>query len=168
MRENERHRRDRERGEEYQDFLTQYMIRNHGIPLNLYSSKKYQFEYGEGASGIEVKFDAMSEKYGNWYIETEHKTSPEQPDWRPGGVMRNDNAWLYLIGNSEQAMLMSKRQLRLVIQHKSDEYKLTHGIKFKEIATSRGYAFPISYCKGFLCLKHFVFDKRFVFSGDNQ
>lgn len=160
MIEDPRHFNDRQRGEEYQDFIVRTLAMEHGIFLSLFTSKAYQFQYGEGLSGVEIKFDEKSVGTGNWYIETEHKTSPQQGYWRPGGVMRDDNAFLYLIGNYDEAMLMSKRQLRSVIERKDDRYKRENGIAFREIATSRGYTFPIEYCARFLCLK------RFRFTGD--
>lgn len=158
MSEDPRHYSDRMRGEEYQDFVMRELATKHGLFVGFYSSRKYQFKYGEGLSGIEVKFDEVSVGTGNWYIETEHKTSPSQPDWRPGGVMRDDNAFIYLIGNYHEAMMMSKRQLRLFIEQRTPQYKAEHGIVFRELKTSRGWTFPIEYCKRFLCIKHLVFD----------
>lgn len=139
----------------YQDFITDELLKR-GIVLNQYASREYQRKVGESASGIEIKYDKRMAETGNVYIEVEEKSDPSLHDYSKSGVYRNDNTWLYLIGNYEKALLMSKRQLRLCIEY-GEEWRKSKGIIFREIATSRGYTFPVEYCKRFLCLRFFVF-----------
>lgn len=144
-----------EEAAKYQDFITDELLKQ-GIILNQYASREYQQKKGESASGIEIKYDKRMAETGNVYIEVAEKSDPSLPDYSDSGVRRNDNTWLYLIGNYEKALLMSKRQLRLCIGY-GEEWRKNNGIIFRETATSRGYTFPVEYCKRFLCLRFFVF-----------
>lgn len=144
-----------EEAAKYQDFITDELLKL-GIVLNQYSSREYQQKVGESASGIEIKYDKRMAETGNVYIEVAEKSNPSLPDYSDSGVYRNDNTWLYLIGNYENALLFSKNQLRQCIE--SDEaWRSQKGITRRETPTSRGYTFPIDYCKRFLCLRFFEF-----------
>ena len=146
-----------EQGAQYQDFITDVLSSQYGISLNAYSSKKYQYERGESASGIEVKFDDRMHETGNVYIEIAEKSHSEIDDYTPSGICRNDNTWLYLIGDYKKALLMSKKQLRLMVE-KDDDLLADKRIFFKQTPTSRGYVFPVEYCKKFLCIRLFDFE----------
>lgn len=146
-----------EQGAQYQDFIADVLASQCGISLNAYSSKKYQFERGESASGIEVKFDDRMRETGNVYIEIAEKSHPEIDDYTPSGVCRNDGSWLYLIGDYEKALLMSKNQLRMMVE--KDDVSLSKlRIRKVQTPTSIGYLFPVEYCKKWLCLRLFDFE----------
>jgi len=85
-------------GEEYQDFLTQFLPR-YGIIPQFFSSKKYQYAKGEGHGSLEVKFDMMFSDTGNVWIETHEKSHPTNQEYVESGILRNDEAMLYGIGN---------------------------------------------------------------------
>lgn len=142
--------------EEYQDFIVDQLMRR-GIVINQYSSKKYQNDVGESALGIEVKFDMRLHETGNVYIEVAERKSPDK-DFVPSGVLRNDNSWLFLIGNYDRALLLSKKHMRLLL--KEPDAKLSKlGIRRCDKETSQGYVIayePLS--RSTCCLKEFHFE----------
>ena len=120
-----------EKGLEYQDFVMEKLIEELGISLTQYSSKKFQYTVGENKQGIELKFDDRYKKTGNLYIETAEKSNANNTRFISSGIYRNDNTWLYLIGNYEMIFIFSKKYL--VYIHKKHLYKEI------EIPTSQGF-----------------------------
>jgi len=120
-----------EQGLEYQDFVVRILIQEIGLPLSMYNSRKYQWKYGENKQGIEIKFDDKYKKTGNLYIEVAEKSNGNNLEYIPSGILRNDNTWLYLIGNYSIIYIFAKRIL----------IGLYHSGKYRkvEIPTSQGY-----------------------------
>jgi len=123
-----------EQGLYFQDYVCELLYEN-GIPIISYSSKEFQNMIGENKAGIEIKNDTNYQKTGNLYIEIAEKSNPENKEFVPSGIYRNDNTWLYLIGDKDKIFILSKKQLQIL--HKSK--------KFKEVGipTSRGFLLPI-------------------------
>ena len=96
-------------GQEYQDFVTDHLYKA-GLSVTNYSSLKYQRK-GENKGGVEIKFDGNFEKTGNFYIEIAERYS-EADLYYSSGIMRNDNAWLYIIGNYSIIYIFSKKFLQ--------------------------------------------------------
>lgn len=145
-----------QQGLEYQDFIADYLRKSDPcIILGAYSSRKYQNERGESASGIEIKYDMQMHKTGNVYIEVAEKSNPSILDYMPSGIMRNDNTWLYLIGDYEQALLFSKNQLKMLYANR-ERWK-DRNIRQRQTQTSIGFTYPIEKALNGMCLKHFVF-----------
>lgn len=137
-------------GYEYQDFISD-RLRCEGINIGVYSSRKYQLERGESAIGIEVKLDKNFRRTGNLYIEVAEKSNENLKQYTDSGIFREDNAWGYLIGDYQEAFLLSTKQLRAVYKN--------FNIKRVETPTSRGMLLPISFMNSQnLCIKHFVFN----------
>lgn len=133
------YRKDKtEEGLQFQDFATD-ILKSYGINLNCYSSRKYQFTKGESSSGIECKLDNMLSKTGNLYIEYAEK-GPKSVVYKPSGIERDDNTWLYVIGNYDVIFLIPKKYL---IQWKTSLKTLKH----IETPTSKGYLLPIFYAE---------------------
>jgi len=120
-----------EKGLEYQDFVMERLIEELGISLTQYSSKKFQYNVGENKQGIELKFDDRYKKTGNLYIETAEKSNANNTRFISSGIYRNDNTWLYLIGNYEIIFIFSKKYLVYI-----HEKKIFREI---EIPTSQGF-----------------------------
>lgn len=51
----------------FQDFAMEVLRKEYGITVQVYSSGYFQGTYGEGPTGIEIKFDKMEilDEYGN-------------------------------------------------------------------------------------------------------
>lgn len=150
-------------GLEYQDFVIEQLCK-HGIFIGSYSSRKYQNEKGESTSGIEIKYDGRMKETGNVYIEVMEKSDASIQNFTRSGIFRNDNTWLYLIGDYENAYMFSKRQLQKVyldnVQSKKNGRPLWNGIQFREISTSRGFTYNIEVAKNRgAVLRHFIFNE---------
>ena len=143
-------------GLEYQDFVFDQLQHMEGMPIFLgaYASEKYQYEKGESPSGLEIKYDKRFHETGNLFIEIAEKSDASLPEYTPSGIMRNDNTWLYLVGDYEQAFIFPKKLLRAFCVPSNP------AISYREIATSQGYLFSLEYikCKS-LCAKHIIFRK---------
>lgn len=104
--------KDKDDGEEYQDFVA-IELWTRGIAVHFNGSKKYQLEMGESPSGIEIKYDRLLEQTGNVFIETE-SLSKDGKRWVRGGITKEDNAWLYCIGNRKELYIFGKKQLQMM------------------------------------------------------
>ena len=136
------------KGNKYQDFIVDLFIETFGIAISCYSSKENQYNKGESRQGIEIKFDDILKETGNLYIEIKEKANENNDSYVDSGIFRNDNTWLYVIGDYEDIFIFSKKMLQQLYKHKSYEQKT--------IATSKGYLLPkeeagkycITYIKG--------------------
>jgi len=123
-----------EQGLYFQDYVIELLYKN-GIPLISYSSKEYQNMIGENKAGIEIKNDNNFRKTGNLYIEIAEKSNAENISFVSSGIYRNDNTWLYLIGDINKIYVLSKKQLKIL--HQSKKYKEV------ETQTSKGFLLPL-------------------------
>ena len=146
-------------GLEYQDFVFGQLRKMSGMPIFLgaYASQKYQIEQGESLSGIEIKYDGKFKTTGNLYIEAEEKSRPEIDFFTPSGIMRDDNSWLYLIGDYEQAFIFDKNRLRNICERLKDPTC----IKFSDSnLTSHGWLLSVNCVK-----KNKFYAKHVLFEG---
>jgi len=136
-----------QKGLEYQDFITNLLLKEIGITISTYVSKRYQIERGENAQGVEIKFDDKMDNTGNVYIETAEKTDPRNEKFIASGIYRDDNTWLYAIGNYSVVYILSKKFL--VLMHKSKKYREV------EIPTSQGFLITCTDVSKY-CLKEII------------
>lgn len=118
-----------EKGLQYQDYIVEKVLKL-GVPLPIYTSKKYQIEKGESPFGIEIKFDSQLEKRKSLYIEIAEKRK-DKIEYIPSGIFRKDNSILYLIGDYQKAFIFSKRILK----------DLSFNKKYKRITTETSKGF---------------------------
>lgn len=128
----ERYKNDLVRGMAYQDFIAGLLYK-HGLPIVNFSTKKYQLEIGENINGFEIKYDEKYEKTGNLFIEFSERPTVKQ-EFGQGGIFRNDNTWLYIIGNYKTVFIFGLKHLRVL--YRSKKYREV------EIPTARGYLLP--------------------------
>ena len=119
------------KGLEYQDFVIDKLIDSLGIVISNYSSKKYQYSIGENKQGIEIKFDDRYKETGNLYIEVAEKTNAKNENYIDSGIYRDDNSWLYVIGNYQKIFIFGKNILKL--QYEKGNYKKV------QTPTSKGF-----------------------------
>lgn len=127
-----------EKGLQYQDFVTDVLISELGISLSTYNSKKYQYTKGENKQGFEIKFDDKYKTTGNIYIEIAEKSNANNKEYVKSGIYRNDNTWLYLIGDYKNIFVFSKKHLQLM--HEMNKYRKV------QTATSKGFLIPQKEC----------------------
>ena len=103
---------------EYQDFVVDILIKNLGLAISNYSSRRYQFNIGESRQGIEIKLDKRISPKGNVSIEVYEKSKASNRLWVKSGILRDDNTWLYIQGNYDYIFIFSKRALRKIYEEK--------------------------------------------------
>lgn len=108
-------------GLEFQDFVTDVLRERKGLIVQVYQSKRYQFEIGESPQGIEIKLDRRCTETGQLSIEIGEKSNAANARFVPSGIYRNDNTWLYVQGNYEIIYGFGLNILRLL--HSSKRYR---------------------------------------------
>lgn len=131
-------------GLQYQDFVVERLY-DSGLPIISYSSKKYQQMIGENKAGLEIKNDTKFRETGNFYIEIAEKSKPENENYVISGIYRNDNTWLYLIGDYQEIYVFAKNQL--ILLHQKGKYKTV------KTDTSKGFLLPCVDAKKFYAIK---------------
>ena len=122
-------------GQRFQDHCALQVMKNLNIPLVNLQSKDYQFKIGENLQGFEIKYDQSFANTNNLYIETEHRVSPDQ-EYYKGGILRDDNSWLYCIGNYEVIYIFSKKFLTNL--YHSGRYTVIEN----NLMSSKGFLLP--------------------------
>jgi hypothetical protein len=103
-----------QKGLEFQDYVSQVLMNELGISLTTYNSIKYQIIKGENRQGFEIKFDDKFKETSNLYIEVKEKAKAENKYYVDSGIYRNDNTWLYIIGDYTQLFIFGKNHLQLM------------------------------------------------------
>lgn len=147
----------------YQDFITQKLLQ-YGIVLLPYNSLINQIKKGENMAGFEIKHDLrwhgevvsfdthknISVVYneekatGNLFIETSEKTNADNLNYINSGIFRNDNSFMYIIGDYSKFFIFAKKDLLNAFNAKdikSIDGKNYSSIKYerKNIATANGF-----------------------------
>lgn len=131
-------KRSMENGLEFQDFVADQLF-EHGLFVQYYASRRYQYERGESRQGVEIKFDSWCTKSQRLSIETAEKTRIDGP-WSPSGIYRKDNTWLYVQGNYEVFFIFSKTQLQSLHVWENPDGSLR--LERKEEPTVRAFYMP--------------------------
>lgn len=148
-------------GHEFQDFIIEYLVKNLGISISIFQSKKYQFNIGETVQGVEIKYDARStgdctykecKATGNVGIEVAEKTKASNNNFIESGIYRNDNTWLYIVGNYNCAWIFSKNLLKIL--HKSNKYKT-----IETLPTMKSMLLPVTEADKY-CAKKIIFNAK--------
>jgi hypothetical protein len=103
----------------YQDFIVDLMLTVLRFPVTTYSSRLYQTTIGEGPAGVEIKHDEQFARTGNLWIEVGEKAKPRPGAYVPSGIFRDDNTWLYIIGDYDTVFVFAKALLQ-TISHRYD------------------------------------------------
>lgn len=130
-------------GLEFQDVVTRELYMR-GVVVVGFSSRRFQNQIGENMLGAEIKRDGNFRKTGNIYLETAEKAHPNNPRYVPSGIMREDNSWLFVIGDEKSVFVFSTKYLRLLVAQKN----------WREVrkATSIGTLMPIAEAEKY-CLR---------------
>ncbi len=128
--------------EEYQDFVAIELYKR-GIVLVNTTSKKQQNRIGENLLGLEIKHDRKFRETSNLYIETEEKADPDNAQFWPSGIFRDDNAWLYGIGDYSTFYIFGKRTLQRLYDHRMQQGIASVVAVSSE--TSKGILLPLAF-----------------------
>jgi|1_EtaG_2_1085319.scaffolds.fasta_scaffold05536_4 hypothetical protein len=133
----------------FQDFVVDILMSQLSFVVALYGSKAYQQSVGESRTGVEIKHDEKFCDTGNLYIEIAEKSRPREGAYTTSGIYRDDNSWLWVIGDYDTLFIFGKRFLQLL--HKSERYRTIEN----NTKTSRGFLLPredaMKYC--LICLE---------------
>lgn len=135
-----------EKGLRYQEFVCKM------LGLVDYKKEQEQYDFGETLFGVEIKFDDIMQNTGNLWIETAEKRNSNNDNWIDSGIKRQDNSWLYLIGNYKKAFCFLKNAL---IEYQAWHNKELPIVKNNSL-TSQGFLLPTLIAKE-ICVKEFVF-----------
>ncbi len=127
--------RSPESGSEFEDFCME-ALRSIGVFVQVYKSRRYQFERGESAQGVEIKLDRLCTQTQRLSVEIAEKTSASQRQWTSSGIFRKDNTWLYVQGNYDVIYVFAKTTLQRL--HESRRFA-EH-----ETATVRAFYLPLA------------------------
>lgn len=122
-----------EEGLAFQDFVTRALYFR-GIVVVGYSSRAFQISHGENMLGAEIKRDGKFRETGNLYIEFAEKSHPDRPFYVDSGTLREDNSWLFVIGDERTIWVFSTKWLR----------KMQGRYRSVQTPTSKGYLMPLS------------------------
>ena len=100
-------------GQKFEKYIKKVFFERFAIYLD-FLGKDNQTKIGETLQGIEVKFDNRLKETGNIYIEVAEKSHPDNPEYVKSGIYRDDNTWLYVIGDYETIYIFSKKHLKLL------------------------------------------------------
>ena len=145
--------------QEYQDFIACYHQHEMGLCVGVFGSKKYQL-IGESAAGVEIKFDGNFRKTGNLYIEIAEKSDPSNPNYTASGILRDDNTWLWVIGDWDEARMIAKNSLVLIYRC-PEEYKAKRNIRTTQSDTSIGMLLPIPFVDRNILVKKIEFEDAY-------
>lgn len=121
-----------EEAAEFEDFVC-IQLAYKGIVIQNLKGHKGQIQRGENLNGIEIKNDKIFTRTRNIYIETHEKSNPNNPLYVLSGIYRNDNSWLYLIGDYSDLFIFGKKALKRL------DAASPSWIIRKETPTSRGF-----------------------------
>ena len=121
-----------EEGLQFQDVATRELYKR-GVVVVGYASRKFQNEEGENMLGAEIKRDGMFRNTGNLYIEICEKSHPSKPTYTASGIFREDNSWIFVIGDEKTMWIFSTKYLRII----KDRFRHV------EKPTSKGFLIPL-------------------------
>lgn len=124
-----------ETGLQFQDVVTRELYQR-GIVIVGYASRRFQRNEGENMLGAEIKRDGNFRETGNLYIEIAEKAHPDNSVYVPSGAFRDDNSWLFVIGDEETVYIFSTKYLRLLTKNRD--------WRRVETPTSIGYLCPLA------------------------
>ena len=119
-------------GLRFQDVVTRALYQR-GIVVVGFASRTFQTQVGENMLGAEIKRDDRFRATGNLYIEVAEKSHPDKCEYVPSGIHREDNSWLFVIGDELLVYIFATKYLRML----EPRYKHT------ETPTSRGFLIPL-------------------------
>lgn len=135
----------------FENYIAELLKQNYDLNIGQYMTPEGQYKLGENALGIEIKNDTLIEKYGNVYIEYQEKSEAGNNDYVNSGILKNDLCEYFLIGTQKKFYIFKKSRLIRIfeeeIRNKSKGISSQRGILFKQIATSKGYVYPIRNAK---------------------
>ncbi len=127
-----------EAGQAYEQFIVDRWMKFFTDPLHMHDGKLAQLQ-GENKEGVEIKFDRNHHRTGNLYIETKEKSNPDNSEYFPSGIWRDDNTQWFLVGDMHEAFMFDVLVLRKC------QAETPHWLIWRKTPTSQGWTMPKVY-----------------------
>ena len=112
-------------GVEFQDFVCDLLAKKINLIIQNYSSKYFQWNHGENRQGMEIKLDNRCTDTKRLSIEIAEKANGDNLNFVPSGIYRDDNSYLYIVGNRTLIYIFAINFLQRL--HKTGKYiEATH------------------------------------------
>ena len=132
---------------EFENYIEKLLKDKYNLDLKPFLTPEGQYKKGENELGIEIKNDTLIKKYGNFYIEYAEKSKGSNTNFVKSGVLKDDNSIYFLIGDKSEFWIFKKSKLMEIYREEKknlkDKKASKREIKFKKIATSLGYVYPV-------------------------
>jgi len=102
-------------GSAFEKFVYSVLRRMGLIITRPHTTKGMQLK-GENSIGWEIKYDNLMTETGNVYIETAEKSDPRNATYIKSGVYRDDNTWMWVIGDYSELFIIQKNLLKMLIE----------------------------------------------------
>lgn len=106
----------------FESHITDWFQKEKGIVLSTYHADKEQRK-GENRQGIEIKNDQCFKDTGNLFISVKRQYGSLDLKW---GVFKEDNSWLYVIGDKTKHWIFLRKTLQRYYTLKKPELKQTN------------------------------------------
>ena len=73
--------------------------------------------------------------------------------WTHSGILRDDNTWLWCIGDYEKLYLIGKKQLRIIYERYCNGGRGAETFTIRATETSRGFTLSCEYVEKYLAIK---------------
>ena len=117
-----------------------------GVDLGEYTTPDGQYS-GENEMGVEIKNDTLIKRTGNIYIEYMEKSKASNWVYVDSGILKDDNTKYLLIGDYDAFWIFRKERLVEIFKEEVETNRKgvpsSRGIQFKQIATSKGFVYPV-------------------------
>lgn len=132
---------------EFENYIAELLQRDFSLDLQQFLTPEGQYDLGENELGIEIKNDTLIKKWGNVYVEYAEKSNSGNYVFIKSGILKDDNSIYFLIGDRDGFWIFKKERLLEIYREEVAIVKSGNiskrGIKFKQIATSKGFVYPV-------------------------
>tara|TARA_A100000171_G_C2134453_1_gene149117 strand:- start:2761 stop:3231 length:471 start_codon:yes stop_codon:yes gene_type:complete len=107
------------KGISFESYIADWFQREKGISLSTYHAHNEQRK-GENRQGIEIKNDQCFNSTGNLFISVKRIYGTLHLNW---GVFKQDNTWLYVIGDKSKHWIFLRKTLQTYYKVKQPKLK---------------------------------------------
>jgi len=102
-------------GKNFEKFVYDVLKDTGLVVVKPHLTKEMQLK-GENSIGWEIKYDERMAETNNVYIEVAEKSDPKNNSYVKSGIYRDDNSWLWLIGDYSEIYIIQKNLLKILVE----------------------------------------------------
>lgn len=126
-----------EQGNDFQKLIEKLLKRFFDLSIQCFETKDEQYNIGENKIGLEIKYDDIIKETGNLFIEYAEKATKREGPYALGGILKNDNSWLYIIGDFKEIYCINIKTLRRM--YEKNKKRTKYPWVENELKTSLGF-----------------------------